>query len=196
MSTYTSKAAIALAFSLVVGVGQAPPAVVSPEVTADHRITFRIMAPQAKAVTLRANDIPEYARQGPAFTKDESGVWTATSGPIDPGAYRYKFNVDGVPTIDPRNPNVSESNTNVWSLVYVPGSDFMDTKDVPHGAVAAVTYYSDRARAASAACTSTRRRATRRAAAKYPGLLPAARRRRLRRLRGPRSAAPASSSTT
>ena len=44
--------------------------------------------------------------------------------------------------IDPRSPSTSESNTNVWSLVYVPGSDFMDTKDVPHGAVAEVTYYS------------------------------------------------------
>src|SRR6185312_1927874 len=57
-------------------------------------------------------------------------------------AYRYNFNVDGVSTIDPRSPFISESNNNVWSLVYVPGSDFMDTKNVPHGTVAEVTYYS------------------------------------------------------
>jgi enterochelin esterase family protein len=44
--------------------------------------------------------------------------------------------------IDPRNPATSESNANTWSLVGVPGADFMDTRDVPHGAVAAVTYYS------------------------------------------------------
>ena len=50
--------------------------------------------------------------------------------------------MDGVSVIDPRNPSTSESNSNTWSLVYVPGSDFMDTKDVPHGAVAEVTYYS------------------------------------------------------
>jgi enterochelin esterase family protein len=50
--------------------------------------------------------------------------------------------VDGVSVIDPRNPSTSESNGNTWSLVYVPGSDFMDTQDVPHGAVAEVTYYS------------------------------------------------------
>jgi enterochelin esterase-like enzyme len=31
---------------------------------------------------------------------------------------------------------------NPWSLVYVPGAEFMDTKDVPHGAVSEVTYYS------------------------------------------------------
>ena len=44
-------------------------------------------------------------------------VWEATLGPIDAGAYRYNFNVDGVATIDPRNPAISESNNNVWSLV-------------------------------------------------------------------------------
>ena len=66
-----------------------------------------------------------------------------TIGPIQPGAYRYNFNVDGVSVIDPRSPAVSESNNNVWSLVTVPGADFMDTQAVPHGAIAAVTYYSN-----------------------------------------------------
>lgn len=76
------------------------------------------------------------------MTKGTNGVWEVTLGPIDPGAYRYNFNVDGVSVIDPRNPATSESNNNVWSLVCVPGSDFMDTRDVPHGAVASLTYYS------------------------------------------------------
>ncbi|MDB6039214.1 MAG: Esterase [Verrucomicrobiales bacterium] len=44
--------------------------------------------------------------------------------------------------LDPRNPAGSESNDNMWSLVVVPGAEFMDTKDVPHGAVAEVTYQS------------------------------------------------------
>jgi enterochelin esterase-like enzyme len=116
--------------------------VVSPEVSPDHRIVFRILAPQAKTVGLRASDIQGLPREGPAFSKDEDGVWSATVGPIDPGAYRYTFVVDGVPTMDPRNPAVSESNTNDWSLVYIPGAEFMDTANVPHGAVASVTYYS------------------------------------------------------
>ena len=38
--------------------------------------------------------------------------------------------------------SVSESNNNVWSLVHVPGSEFFDTNNVAHGAVAAITYYS------------------------------------------------------
>jgi enterochelin esterase-like enzyme len=121
---------------------QQGPRVVSPEVQPDRRIVFRIMAPQAKTVGLRASDIQGLPREGPAFSKDDDGVWSATVGPVEPGAYRYVFMVDGVPTMDPRNPAVSESNTNDWSLVYVPGAEFMDTVDVPHGAVASVTYYS------------------------------------------------------
>lgn len=117
------------------------PAVVSPEVLPDHRISFRTYAPQAQAVRLAGSDIPGLG-QGAQMSKAGNGVWDVTVGPIDPGAYRYNFNVDGVSVIDPRNPSVSESNNNVWSLVHVPGSDFMDTNDVPHGAVAEVTYYS------------------------------------------------------
>jgi enterochelin esterase family protein len=121
---------------------QAPVRVVSPEVSPDQRIVFRILAPQAKTVGLRASDIQGLPREGPAFAKDESGVWSATVGPVEPGAYRYTFMVDGVPTMDPRNPAVSESNTNSWSLAYVPGAEFMDTANVPRGALASVTYYS------------------------------------------------------
>ena len=154
-------AAIVLACSVAGGIGRAQearpqsappptpppgmqqgPRVVSPEVLPDHRVAFRILAPQAKTVGLRASDIQGLPREGPAFSKGEDGVWSATVGPVEPGAYRYTFMVDGVPTMDPRNPAVSESNTNSWSLVYVPGAEFMDTANVPHGAVASVTYYS------------------------------------------------------
>ena len=125
------------------GAGRGPqgPVVVSPEVLPDRRIAFRILAPQAQNVRLNAGDIPNL---GPSaqLKKGDNNVWETIVGPIDSGAYRYNFNLDGVSVIDPRNPSISESNTNVWSLVYVPGSDLMDTKDVPRGAVAAVTYYS------------------------------------------------------
>jgi enterochelin esterase family protein len=123
------------------GFGPQGPQVVSPEVSADRHVTFRILAPKAEAVRLSAGDIPGNG-SGAALTKGTNGVWEVTLGPIDPGAYRYNFNVDGVTVIDPRSPATSESNNNIWSLVAVPGSDFMDTKDVPHGAVAAVTYFS------------------------------------------------------
>lgn len=121
--------------------GTPPPQFTSPEVLADRRVAFRVFAPQADAIRLAAGDIPGVG-QGTQLTKGENGVWEVTIGPIDPGAYRYNFNIDGVATIDPRNPAISESNNNVWSLVVVPGSELYDTKDVPRGAVAEVTYYS------------------------------------------------------
>jgi enterochelin esterase-like enzyme len=123
------------------GSGSPPPAFTSPEVTPDRHIAFRIFAPKAEAVRLSSTDIFGPAPKG-EMTKAENGVWEITIGPIDPGAYRYNFNVDGVSVMDPRSPSVSESNGNAWSMVYVPGADFMETQDVPHGAVASVTYFS------------------------------------------------------
>jgi enterochelin esterase-like enzyme len=92
-------------------------------------------------VRLIGTDIPGNL-QGAEMTKGENGLWEVALGPIEPGAYRYNFNVDRVSVIDPRNPAVSESNNNVWSLVYIAGADFMDLQNVPHGAIASVSYYS------------------------------------------------------
>ena len=126
------------------GGGPPAPVVVSPDVSGDRRITLRLYAPKAEAVRLDASDAPGVPfGAGAPMTKGENGVWQATIGPVPAGAYRYAFVVDGVPTLDPRNPSTSESNTNAWSLVYVPGSDLFDTRPVPRGAVAEVTYYSD-----------------------------------------------------
>ncbi len=123
------------------GFGPQGPQVRSPEVAPDRQATFRILAPKAQAVQLSGGDMPQVGR-GKDMKKGEEGVWEVTLGPVDPGAYRYRFDVDGVPTVDPRNPSTSESQGNAWSLVVVPGSDVSDTKDVPHGAVAEVTYHS------------------------------------------------------
>lgn len=121
-----------------------PPPVVSPEVSQERKITFRILAPKAEQVQLGGSgDIPGTGfGQSSPLKKGTNGIWEITVGPLEPGAYRYNFNVDGVSVIDPRNPATSESNENTWSLVAVPGADFMDVKDVPHGAVSVVTYWS------------------------------------------------------
>ena len=118
-----------------------PPPIVSPELLVDRRVVFRLRVPQAQNVRLVGADIPGNGK-GAQLTVGANAVWEITLGPIEPGTYRYNFNVDGLTVIDPRNPATSESNDNTWSLVHVPGSEFMDTRDVPHGAVAAVTYRS------------------------------------------------------
>jgi len=132
---------LSLLAALSIASGAQPPAFVSPEVTAERNVTFRIFAPKAQAVRLSSSDLFGMEPKG-EMTKADNGVWELAIGPIDPGAYRYNFNVDGVAVMDPRSASVSESNGNAWSMVYIPGADFMETKDVPHGAVASVTYYS------------------------------------------------------
>jgi enterochelin esterase-like enzyme len=119
--------------------GPQGPRVVSPEVEAG-KASFRILAPNAQAVKLSGSDIPGLG-QGKDMAKNAEGVWEVTLE-VAPGYYRYNFNVDGVPVIDPRNPATSESNGNTWSLVGVSGEAWMDAQQVPHGAVSEVTYYS------------------------------------------------------
>ncbi len=140
---FTFVGTVSLASSLLAqSRGQQGPQVVSPEVSDDGKITFRILAPKAGAVRLSSSDLPGNGAAGAELVKGTNGVWETTLGPVQAGSYRYHFNIDGVSVIDPRSAGVSESNNNVWSLVNVSGSDFMDTKDVPRGALAEVTYYS------------------------------------------------------
>ena len=141
-------AAVMLATLLLAGAAEAQPGrgprgpvVVSPEVTSDRHVTFRVLASKAEAAGVFTTDLPG-GFQPRSMKKGENGVWELTLGPIDPGTYRYVFSVDGVLVSDPRNQSTSESNGNAWSVLHVPGSDFMDTTDVPHGAVARVYYRS------------------------------------------------------
>src|SRR5262245_19924842 len=97
--------------------GQRGPVVVSPEVKDDRSVVFRVLDPKAENVA--SSDLPAKF-QPRKMTKGENGVWELTLGPIDAGTFRYLFNVDGATTADPRNPAVSESNGNVWSVVHVP----------------------------------------------------------------------------
>ena len=143
----TATVAVAQAQPPARGAAPAPgPVVVSPEVSADRRVTFRILAPDAQKVELRSpGDIPGIGGRGvapPELTKGAEGVWERTFGPLPAGAYRYVFMVNGVTVVDARNPNISQTNTTVYSLAVVPGSDVFDTKNVPHGAVATIHYNS------------------------------------------------------
>src|SRR5688500_2537667 len=67
------------------GRGPQGPQVVSPEIAADRRVTFRILATNAQAVRVSAGDIPGNGR-GAEMTRGTNGVWEVTLGPIEPGA--------------------------------------------------------------------------------------------------------------
>jgi enterochelin esterase family protein len=121
-----------------------PPPVVSPEIAANNDVTLRLRAPSAERVELvSGGDIPGVPLQGGLpLAKGTDGVFAVQLPALAAGAYRYRFNVDGVAAGDPSNPSTSESNGNAWSLFYVAGAPFMDTERVPHGSVAEVHYYS------------------------------------------------------
>jgi enterochelin esterase-like enzyme len=115
----------------------------SPEIGADGSVVFRLLAPDATAVSLGGSW--QVARSAPvAMTKDEKGVWSATVPAIKPEVYTYTFNVDGARMLDPGNVNVQRDGTRYLSMLLVPGvgSAMYETGDVPHGTVNEVWYAS------------------------------------------------------
>jgi enterochelin esterase-like enzyme len=79
---------------------QTPPApVVSPEVLADHRVTFRLRLPDVKEVSVRIDG----AANPLAMQKDVEGIWSVTTEPLGPDYYGYIFLVDGTAVLDPSN---------------------------------------------------------------------------------------------
>ncbi len=113
---------------------QPPPAppVDSPEVHADRTVTFRFRDPNAKEVIL--------AREGAGrvpMQRDEQGIWTLTTDPLEPDLYGYSFIADGVGLIDPANAGMKPNLLNTTSVVHVPGPPSLswEINDVPRGEV-------------------------------------------------------------
>jgi enterochelin esterase family protein len=111
----------------------------STEVGPDKKVTFRIYAPKADEVSIGG----DFGRGG-KMTKDDKGVWSLTVDPLTPDFYSYTFIVDGVRTVDPKNPMIKQGLSGLDSLFLVPGdeAEFEATKDVPHGEVRSVWYRS------------------------------------------------------
>src|SRR5882724_5422465 len=82
----------------------------STEVADDHRVTFRIYAPKADEVSVSGDF------GGGKMAKDETGVWSLTVGPLTPDFYSYTFTVDGVRTVDPKNPMIKQGVSSLESM--------------------------------------------------------------------------------
>jgi enterochelin esterase-like enzyme len=110
-----------------------PPApLVSPEVHPDGSVTFRFRAPNALDVKL--------AREGTqpvAMQKDEQGVWSVTTVPLNPDYYGYSVIVDGVRSIDTSNHLLKPNLLATENAVHVPGPPSLpwELNDVPHGEI-------------------------------------------------------------
>ena len=115
--------------------------VVSPLI-ADGAVTLSIYAPEAERVYVTGDWMT--TRTPVALTKAANGVWSATIGPLAPDYYSYTFNVDGVATLDPRNPEIKQGIRGVDNMFYLQGAEtkFQDNQPVPHGQVRKVWYES------------------------------------------------------
>ena len=132
--------AIALFSQQIPGRGQQGPRITSPEILPDKKVTFRLLAPKANAVTLNGSwDIGTNVQ----MTKDEQGIWSVTIGPLGEQLWWYSFSVDGVKVLDPGNGEYSRDGNKYdnWLMIPGPFSDSWEFKpDVPHGAVQSVWY--------------------------------------------------------
>jgi len=114
------------------------PAIKSPEISADGKVTVRLRAPNAKEVFVTG------LGQRTALQKDDSGVWSATSEALKPDVYMYQFAVDGMTVNDPTNPHLATSfGTGGRSVVTVPGAvAWAPVEGVEKGAVTRIAYHS------------------------------------------------------
>lgn len=112
---------------------------VSPEVHADHTVTFRLYAPKAAEVLLMGSPgILEAIKKPMPLERGDKGVWSLTVGPLAPGFYTYGYAIDGgLRMPDPSNPNLEQRRWGPTSLFVVPGEPraVFEERQVPHGTV-------------------------------------------------------------
>ncbi len=117
-----------------------PPAHVSPEVSSDSRVTFRIFAPKATEVTVRGDWM-----EGPgtlALVKSAEGLWSVTAGPLPAGLLQLHLHGRRRAHDRPaeRDDQAGHHQPRQHGLRAGRGGDSRTTADVPHGDIRQVWY--------------------------------------------------------
>jgi enterochelin esterase-like enzyme len=107
-----------------------------PKVNSEGRVKFRVAAPKAQSVGVSFRD-------SSAFTKGEDGAWYGFTRPLDEGFHYYTINIDGADVPDP-NSHYFYGAGRWGSAVEIPAKDqdFYALKNVPHGQLREVYYFS------------------------------------------------------
>ena len=111
-----------------------------PNPNDDGTVTFRYKNDSAKNVQV---DVQFCGRK--EMKRDTDGTWTVTLGPAAPDLYPYHYIVDGLDVMDPENPQYFPNEGFKNSLLEIPskaGSLPHDIRNVPHGRLEYVHYYS------------------------------------------------------
>lgn len=107
-----------------------------PRILPDHRVMFRVKAPDAKKVQIDLGKLYD-------MKKDSVGVWSVTTESQGPGFHYYSLVIDGVAVADPASQTFYGMGR-MASGIEIPfeGQDYYDFKDVPHGEIRIKSYFS------------------------------------------------------
>jgi enterochelin esterase-like enzyme len=107
-----------------------------PQFNSEGRARFRIVAPKAQSVGVSFRD-------SSAFTKGEDGAWIGYTRPLDEGFHYYTITIDGAEVPDP-NSHYFYGAGRWGSAIEIPAKDqdFYALKNVPHGQLREVFYFS------------------------------------------------------
>jgi len=111
-----------------------------PQVNSEGRVRARIVAPSAQSVQL------DIGGKKCPLTKGEDGAWIGDSKPQDEGFHYYQLNIDGASVPDPGS--LYFYGESRWgSGVEIPANDedFYALKNVPHGQLRDVFFFSKNA---------------------------------------------------
>ncbi len=108
-----------------------------PQVNSERRVRARLVAPSAQSVQL---DIGGKKYQ---LTKGDDNVWTGFSAPQDEGFHYYQLNIDGASVPDPGS--LYFYGASRWGSgveIAARDEDFYALKNVPHGQLREVFFFS------------------------------------------------------
>ena len=108
-----------------------------PQILADNRVLFRVKAPDAQKVQVDLGKKYDMVRE-------EEGSWAITTEPIVEGFHYYSILIDGVAVCDP-NSKTYYGMSRMASGIEIPekGVDYYNLKQVAHGQIRQVRYYSE-----------------------------------------------------
>lgn len=112
----------------------------STVVNEDGTVTFQYRNNNAKSVSV---DV-QFAGKNEMKKDERTGMWSVTLGPAAPDMYPYNFVVDGVSIMDPQCEQYFPNEGFKNSLLEIPGKTALphDIKNVPHGSMEYVNYFS------------------------------------------------------
>src|SRR5215203_2251520 len=107
-----------------------------PQIMPDNSVRFRVRAPEAQKLQIDLGKKYD-------MVKDTGGYWVLRTEPIPEGFHYYSLLVDGVPVVDPSS-QAFYGMSRMASGIDIPDKDqgYYQMRNVPHGQIRSVRYYS------------------------------------------------------